>query len=196
MGDEPRLRAELGLPVDVVRTTTPLEDLVAALPAGSVWFAQACCSAGGAGESIYEGLLRPGTVAHTVVTAVAALGPTVAPAALRLLSRPAPVRAVVGHVEPTFSWTLQADGTGQLLGGTLVTGLTSNLHLGQPLGLVFDHYRRGIGQLYGQWAEQRVKLEKGDVSVLETLTRFRLTTVDRQSLVLLGDPTVALANLA
>ena len=77
-----------------------------------------------------------------------------------------------------------------------MTGLTSNLHHGQPLGLVFDHYRRGIGQLYGQWAEQRVKLEKGDVSVLETLTRFRLTTVDRQSLVLLGDPTVALANLA
>ena len=196
VGDQDALRTTLGLPVDVAHATTPLEDLVAAFPAGSVWFAQACCSAGGAGDSTYEGLLKPKTLAHTVVSEVAALGPTVAPGALRLLGRPNPVRAVLGHVEPTFSWTLRADGTGQLLGGTLVTALTSNLHHGQPVGYAFDHYRRGVGQLYSQWAGDRVRLEKGDASVLETLTRVRLTAVDRQSLVLLGDPTVTLTDLA
>ena len=195
LGAPDRLRAELGAPVDVAHATADVDALVTAMPAGAVWFAQACCSAGGAGQTTYEGLLRPGTAAHAVVSEVAALGPVVAPAALRLLGRPDPVRAVVGHVEPTFSWTLKADVTGQLLGGTLVTALTSNLHHGQPVGYAFDHYRRGVGQLYAEWATGRVRLEQGDTSGLEALTRVRLTAVDRQSLVLLGDPTVTLPPL-
>ena len=40
-----------------------------------------------------------------------------------------------------------------------------------------------------------VLLEKGDTSLLELMTRLRLTAVDRQSLVLLGDPTVTLPPL-
>lgn len=196
IGDHDLLAASLGLPVDVGHQVTGLDDLATAMPAGCVWFAQACCSAGGAGRTHYEGLLKPGTSAHTVVTEVAGLGPTVSPAALALLGRAEPVRAVLGHVEPTFNWTLRSDDTGQSLGGTLVVALSSNLHHGQPLGYAFAQYRAGVGQLYAQWAARRDLLEKGDTSLLELMTRLRLTAVDRQSLVLLGDPTVTLPPLA
>ncbi|MBS9375356.1 hypothetical protein [Rhodococcus sp. B50] len=188
------LRATLGTPVDTAHTATPVDDLAAAMPSGAVWFAQACCSAGGAGSSSYDGLLGDGSAA-AVVRTVAGLGPVVAPAALRLLSRDDPVRAVIGHVEPTFDWTLRADDTGQLLGGTIVQALSSNIHHGQPLGYAFGDYRAGVGQLHTDWAQKREQLAKGDMSVLPLLTRLRLTAVDRQSMVLLGDPTVTLPPL-
>lgn len=191
LDDPAEMRALLGLPVDADHLTTPLEELSAAMPGGSVWYAQACCSAGGDGQSHYTGLLQPGTSAYTTVTAVAALGNTVAPAALRLLSRPNPVRAVFGHVEPTFDWTLRVAETGQGLSGRIVTALSSQLYAGRPLGLVFGEYRADVGELHRQWADLYVRLAEGDADVRESMTRLRLTALDRQSLVLLGDPTVS-----
>jgi hypothetical protein len=190
LDDAAAMRATLGLPVDANHVTMALPDLTAAMPGGAIWFAQACCSAGGDTPSHYDGLLRPGTTAHAVVTAVAELGATVAPAALTLLGRANPVRAVLGHVEPTFDWTLRVAESGQGLGHTIVAGLSTNL-LGarQPLGYSLADYRTEVGELHNQWAEQHGQLAAGDTSVRETLTRLRLTAIDRQSLVLLGDPT-------
>lgn len=130
-----------------------------------------------------------------VVSAVAALGCSVALAALRLLGRKHPVRAVYGHVEPTFNWTLRIDATGQGLGHDIVTALSSNLYHQQPLGLAFADYRAGVGELHTQWADLHEMLNNGDTSVRETLTRLRLTALDRESLVLLGDPTVTMPTL-
>ncbi len=193
-GDADALRAGLGLPVDVGNVALELGALVDAMPSGAVWYAQACCSAGGDAQTNYAGLLAPGDVLDAV-EAVATLGATVAPAAVELLGRPKPVRAVVGHVEPTFDWTLRVAETGQGLGGHLVEALSTNLFRGQPIGYAFEAYRSGVGELHSQWAGLYDQLAKGSTGVREELTRLRLTAVDRQSLVLLGDPTATLPPL-
>ena len=41
------LRGSLGLPVDVTHTAVDLDSLVDAVPGGSIWYSQACRSAGG-----------------------------------------------------------------------------------------------------------------------------------------------------
>lgn len=192
-GDGDTLATSLGLPVDRVHEHVDLDALDTAMPSGTIWYAQACCSAGGDSASHYEGLLAPGTVALESVQAVAALGMTVAPAATRLLGRANPVRAVLGHVEPTFDWTLRVAETGQGLGGYLARALSTNLYLGRdPIGYALRDYRAGVGELHSQWASLYDELNKGRTEVRDTLTRLRLTAIDRQSLVLLGDPTVTL----
>jgi hypothetical protein len=185
------LRAGLGTPLDCTGTPVDLAALTASVPGGAVWYSQACCSAGSDAVTNYAGLIASGPVLDTL-TAVAALGATVAPACLALLGRDRPVRAVFGHVEPTFDWTLRVAETGQALGGDLVAGMSTNLFAGQPLGYVLDAYRAGVGVLQSQWAELRAQLDNGDTSVRDRLTRLRLSAIDRQSLVLLGDPTVTL----
>lgn len=192
-GEGDTLRRSLGLPVDTEHDTVDLDALDAAMPGGTIWYAQACCSAGSDATSHYEGLLAPGTVALDAVQAVAALGATVAPAALRLLSRGDPVRAVLGHVEPTFDWTLRVTESQQGLGGHIVAAVSRNLFVaGDPIGYALREYRAGVGELHTQWASLLTELDDGTTQVRPALTRLRLSALDRQSLVLLGDPTVTL----
>jgi len=195
--DRDAMGRTLGLPVDVRHDPVDLDALDAAMPPACIWYAQACCSAGSEAPTKYGGLLGAGTPALTIVSAVAGLGSTVAPAAVRLLGREHPVRAVLGHVEPTFDWTLRVAETGQGLGGTLVTALATNLlGAGQPVGLAFSEYRLGVGDLHAEWLAAFDALNGGALSQRSRLTRLRLSAFDRQSLVLLGDPTVALPPLA
>lgn len=198
-GTDAVLREGLGLPIDLSHTPVARDDLVAAIPGGAVWYSQACCSAGsfatGEGKSLFAGLLKAGAVSD-ILANVAALGSTVAPAVLDLLSRPAPIRGFFGHVEPTFDWTLRDDFTGQGLGGHIVAGMSTNLFAGQPLGYALDDYRAGVGVLHTDWQGLFDRLNAGDTSVREALTRTRVTALDRQSLVLLGDPTATLPDLA
>jgi len=195
-GDRDAMAKTLGLPVDVQHAPVDLDALDAAMPAGCVWYAQACCSAGSEAPTKYGGLLGAGTPALSVVSAVADLGSTVSPAAVRLLGREHPVRAVLGHVEPTFDWTLRVPETGQGLGGALVAALSTNLLGGrQPVGHAFTDYRLGVGDLHAEWMTAFDELNDGDTTQRPRLTRLRLTAFDRQSLVLLGDPTVRLPAL-
>jgi hypothetical protein len=197
-GEGASLRGTLGLPVDIAHEPMALDALDQAMPPGAIWYAQACCSAGGDGISNYEGLLAEGSVAHATVHHVAGLGPMVAPAATKLLGRPDPVRAVLGHVEPTFDWTLRVAETGQGLGAHIVSALSDNL-IGnrQPVGFAFADYRAEVGELHTQWVTTHKHfLKAADLTerdlLRDVLTRLRLTAIDRQSLVLLGDPTVTL----
>jgi hypothetical protein len=186
------LAAGLGLPVDDARETIDLMALDGAMPPGAIWHSQACCSAGAEGPSKYGGLLDTGTTALAVVSAVADLGSRVAPAVLRMLGRERPVRAVIGHVEPTFDLTLRVAETQQGLGGDIVDALSKNLFSGQPLGLAFTEYRLNVGELYTQYVTTLDQRNRGDLSVRPRLTRLRLSALDRQSMVILGDPTVTL----
>jgi hypothetical protein len=190
------LAATLGLPVDRAHSVVALDDLDAAVPPGAIWHAQACCSAGSEGPSKYVGLLGEGTTALGVVTSVAELGSQVAPAVLRLLGRAQPVRAIIGHVEPTFDWTLRVAETRQGLGAEIVAALSTNLYAGQPIGHAFTEYRSGVGQLHTEWVAALAARSAGDASQRPRLTRLRLSALDRQSMVLLGDPTVTLPALA
>jgi hypothetical protein len=188
-----QLSKTLGLPIDNTHKAIPVADLVKSMPGGTVWFAQACCSAGSSAESRFSDLLAAGTTARSVVDAVASLGSTVAPAPMALLARNNPLRAVFGHVEPTFDWTLRDPETGQRFSGDLVGAFSSNLHYGQPMGLILSEYRAAIGVLTSRWVRLSVQMNRDhDSSVLGAMTRLRLTAWDRQSLVLLGDPTVRL----
>jgi hypothetical protein len=195
VADHAILRAALGTPID--RSGIPVEvaALTAAIPAGAIWYSQACCSAGSDAPTNYGGLVAPGAVLDALGN-LAGLGPTVAPACLELLGRAHPARAVFGHVEPTFDWTLQVGETKQGLGAELVTGMSTRLFKGQPLGHVLKEYRTQIGVLNTQWATLRSLLENGNVTVRDALTRLRLAAIDRQSLVLLGDPTVTMPTAA
>ena len=66
-----------------------------------------------------------------------------------------PIRAVYGHVEPTFNWTLRVLETGQGLGHHIVAALSSNLYHQQPVGLTFADYRAGVGELHDPWPNSR-----------------------------------------
>lgn len=187
------LAAALGQPVDEADTPVALTDLEAAMPPGAIWYSQACCSAGSASPSSYVGLLPADSAAWRVTAAVAALGPTVAPAPLRMLGRTNPIRGFLGHVEPTFDWTLRVSCTGQGLGHHIVSALSDNLFGGaQPLGYAFSDYRADVGVLHTQWADAVQEVADGDVTKRPEATRLRVAALDRQSLVLLGDPTVTL----
>ena len=82
------------------------------------------------------------------------------------------------------------------LGGDLVAALSTNLYAGQPIGHAFSDYRAGVGELHTQWTTAYDQRAAGDATVRPRLTRLRLTAFDRQSLVLLGDPTVTLPSIA
>lgn len=191
--DERELVLHLGLPVAQNHAPVRIDTLLEHLPGGSIWFAQACCSAGSSDRSNYSGLLKANTTARLIVDAVAGLASSVAPAPLALLQRTPPVRAVFGHVEPTFDWTLRDPATKAKFGHSIVDALAGELHSGQPLGLVLENYYDGVGTLVNEWARASDRFgETHDRSILITMTRLRLTAWDRQSLVLLGDPTVTI----
>lgn len=191
--DERDLVRTLGLPVGSDHSAVDVDALTECVPGGAIWFAQACCSAGSSSESSYTALLQEDTMARLIVDAVAALTSSVAPAPLALLSRERPVRAVFGHVEPTFDWTLRDPETNQRFGHDIVAALTSRLHSGTPMGLILESYYSGVGSLVSEWATRADAFEEShDRALLADMTCLRLTAWDRQSLVLLGDPTVSI----
>jgi len=196
IGKAEEMRASLGLPVDNDRNTLSIETLLAAWqPAGAVWYAQACCSAGSNDGTSYDGLLEAGALADQVTRAVGELGAAVAPLPTALLGAEKPLRAFVGHVEPTFDWTLVQQDTGQWLTAGLTEAWYPILYRRKPLGLALDEHYRGVGELYG-----KLKNALDDVALMKAgardrATYYRLTATDRQSLVILGDPTVMVPPL-
>lgn len=164
-------------------------------PGGAIWYAHACCSAGTNCLSSFDDLLTPGTIAHDIVSAVAKLRSQVAPLPKALLGAEKPLRAFVGHVEPTFDWTLRDGLNCQALANGIIQGLYNQLYQPWPIGLAFDDYHRGVGNLYSDWVKTIDKINDGDLSLKELALRTRLTACDRESLVILGDPTATLEPL-
>jgi hypothetical protein len=194
VGHPDKMRRQLGVPVDDGHHVLDVDALLGAWePDGAIWYAHACCSAGGDTGTIYEGLLHPGSSAGQIVHAVAELGAQVAPLPERLLGAPKPLRAFVGHVEPTFDWTLRHPQSQQQLTDSIVRGLYKGFYQPEPetVGMAFAACHKAAGDLFGQWVQL---LEQSPLSSPETrpkALRLQLTALDRQSLVILGDPTVA-----
>jgi hypothetical protein len=190
------LASSLGVLVDRQEHFVDTAALADWSPNGAVWYAHACCSAGCDHGTSYDGLLSVGSQAHSVVQAVAALPAQVAPLPKALLGRPNPLRAFIGHVEPTFDWTLRDELNRQPLTTGIQQALYNRLYQPWPVGLAFDPYHRGVGELYTQWVKLKDRVKtKGDTTVLPDATRVRLTAIDRESLVILGDPTATLPPL-
>ena len=74
-----------------------------------------------------------------MLLAVAGLGAQVAPLPRALLGAKRPLRAFVGHVEPTFDWTIRNPESKQALTDTIIQALYNHLYQEErePLGFAF-----------------------------------------------------------
>lgn len=196
LGDAAAMRATLGSPVDADHTPLDIDALLDAwAPAGAVWYSQACCSAGSNDGTSYTGLLQADSTAFKIVDAVAKLGAAVAPLPTRLLGADKPLRAFVGHVEPTFDWTLIERVNGQPLTMPLVNAMYPNLFCREPIGRALESHYLGVGELYARFAAARDDVDVLKPGARDRATYTKLTAIDRQSLVILGDPTATIPLL-
>lgn len=190
-------RESIGLPVD--QNGNPL-DLAALFaddwsPNGGIWYCHGCCTAGGDDMSVYSGLVSPASSIDEVLTAVTEFskkaGACVAPLPRRLLGAERPARAFIGHVEPTFDWTLRNQDTGQYLTDWLRFAMYDRLFGGRTVGLALRHWYSRIGPLGQQFSMARQAYSTGE-DVADRLLYYQLAQRDVQSIVILGDPTVRL----
>jgi hypothetical protein len=194
--DVAQMRSTLGRLVDVgEELLDPAALLDGWNPDGVVWYALACCSAGGSGQNQFNGLLAPQSRAATVVEAVASLGPTTAELPRSLLGAPRPARAFIGHVEPTFDWTLRRADTGLVTTNTLVEAFYDELFQvpPPPVGFALRNYFGQASALRALWAGGVQDARRESARSASLLAA--LAGIDRQCTVLLGDPAVTPAAL-
>jgi hypothetical protein len=195
LGNRNTMRDQLGFLVDQGFTTLKPDDLKGIWePDGAIWYAHACCSAGSDSKTLFKGLVNVGSEIHQVLEGVAGLGAVVAPFPRVLLGLKKPLRAFVGHVEPTFDWTLRQPPTGQTLTDTIQRALYDELFRPAPLGHALRETYGRLASLYAAYdANQRLFNEGGNTrgAMLYNLLAAR----DIQSLVILGDPTAMLPPL-
>lgn len=161
-------------------------------PDGAIWYAHACCGAGSDGTEQYNGLVQTDGAVDRVLKAVAALGSQVAPMPRALLGASKPLRAFVGHVDPTFDWTIQNNETRQILTKVLVQSFYKRLYFGQPIGMALEPCRRSSSALLNTYDLAKQAYNNGADTEGDALA-CRLMALDWRSLVLLGDPTVTLS---
>jgi len=192
------MAGQLGFPVDTTgQLLQPNALLQQWQPDGAIWYAHACCSAGSDSQTNYEGLLEKDSLIQNTLRSVAGLGPLIAPLPQGLLGAEKPLRAFIGQVEPTFNWTIQQPDTGQLLTETIQKALYDSMYRQQPepVGMAFQAHYRHVGQLFAQWVSARRKVVQNIPDAAEAALRAHLTAIDRQSMVILGDPTACISPL-
>jgi hypothetical protein len=195
LGDAAAMGRDLGLPVDRNHDVLGTAELLQQWnPDGAIWYAHACCSAGSDAATIFKGLVEPGSGVDRILEGVAALGARVAPLPTALLGASRPLRAFIGHVEPTFNYTLRNQETGQRLTSTIVSALHDHLYrkVPEPVGMAFEGCYRYANEMFAQFSEAAQKVDDGDDAQRSVALRCQLVGRDRQSMVILGDPTVAL----
>ncbi|MGA5304788.1 hypothetical protein ACPCHT_33105 [Nucisporomicrobium flavum] len=194
--DPERLRRTLGRLVDVGHDLLEPDRLLSQWsPDGVVWYALACCSAGGSGRHQFDGLLQEGTRAARAVERVVALGPVTAELPRALLGAARPARAFIGHVEPAFDWTLRRADTGLVTTSSLITALYDEFFQARPtpVGYAFRQYYLQSAALRSRWSTARQLT--GEAGAPSTALLCTLAGIDRQCTVILGDPAVAPAAL-
>jgi hypothetical protein len=196
--DPDKMRKQLGFPVDRLGASVTPEGLLDAWqPDGAIWYAHACCSAGSDAGTSYSGLVKAGSSVERTLEAVGSLGASVAPLPKALLGARRPARAFIGQVEPTFNFTLRNPENQQLLTSSLQRALYNHMFRIQPepVGMALADCYRHVGELFAQW-QQLVRNVGGAVAgARDAALRTQLMAIDRQSMVILGDPTVALPAL-
>lgn len=185
----------LGVPVDQEFRALDVASLCNAWsPAGAVWYCHACCSAGSETPSAFAPLFPDSSDIGRVLRAVADLKSQVAPLPTALLGAKRPLRAFIGHVEPTFDWTLRNPSTGQPLTDGIVSALYPNLFQVKPrtsVGHAFRDWYLKLASLYAMWGNARDLYNVGARNTAE-LMLYQLAARDVQSTVILGDPAALL----
>lgn len=105
-----------------------------------------------------------------------------------------PARAFVGHVEPTFDWTISERRTGQPLTATIRSALYDGLYQPWPVGHALRGFYRHVGELFGARDRAYEEFNEG-ADTLDVALASRLAALDRRSLVIIGDPTVRIPSL-
>ena len=193
LDDSAAMAAQLGLPVDSAHA--PLDPAVLTSvwsPHGAIWYAHACCSAGCDAASSFAGAASADSALGRTLTALTQLGARSAPLPKHLLGGPRPARAFIGHVEPTFDWTLRDPRNGQTTTAHIVQALYDRLHLASrpPIGHALETYHKGIGGLWRDYVDAGEELDAHVAGADERVRRAKLVACDREAMVLLGDPTV------
>jgi hypothetical protein len=193
------LKLQLGAPVDVQHAVLGMEQLAAWQPGGAIWYAHACCAAGADGVSRYKGLLpQDGAIGSLLNQIADAAGDTVAPLPRALLGAEKPLRAFVGHVEPTFDWTLRDPTNKQVVTHVLCSALYKKLYqeyARNPIGWALQQVYQEAGNFYGAWQNALRDIDKNIAGSRDWALYRQLVAMDRQTLVILGDPTVALPKV-
>lgn len=198
--DKTAMLRDLGLPVDAAGKPLAARDLLEQWrPAGSIWYAHACCSAGGDRESSFSDLVDRESIAGKVLAGVASLGAQIAPLPTQMLGHEAPLRAFIGHVEPTFDWTLQQPATGQFLTANIIEALYGQMYVRKgdverPVGFAFREWYGRTNGLRSQYDKAYRAFNSG-AEVEGMLLALQLAARDVESTVILGDPTVAMPGL-
>lgn len=201
LDDRAAMGRQLGLPVDAAgQTLTPEALLAKWQPAGAIWYAHACCSAGGDRQSSFVDLVDRDSTAGKVLAGVASLGAQVAPLPTALLGAERPLRAFIGHVEPTFDWTLQQPATGQFLTASIIGALYGRMYVRKggvegPIGYAFREWYGRTNGLRSQYDKAHRRFNSGEAAE-GMLLALQLAARDVESTVILGDPTVAMPGLA
>ncbi|MYR07384.1 hypothetical protein GTV32_14180 [Gordonia sp. SID5947] len=198
LDDLDAMRENLGIPVDQDhQVISPTALLKVWQPDGAIWFAQACCSAGSDSPTSYARLFEPGTLLEQTLTGIAKVGAMTAPLARALLGAPKPLRAFIGHVEPTFNWTLSFPLNREVLTDDLKSSIYGGLGLGKPVGLAMSGYYPAIATKLQQYLRAKedydAQVGPAEKKPLDMLVYSRVTAHDRASTVILGDPTAALS---
>jgi hypothetical protein len=192
--DSAAMASNLGLLFGEDRTFAQPEDVLARWkPDGAIWYAHACCSAGCRGDTIFDDLVDGDSSVGKLLRDVAKLGSLTAPLPKALLGAKRPLRAFVGHVEPTFDWSIRQPDTRQGLAAGITTALWDSLFLKEscPIGHAFRKFYEPIGALATQRVSLTDDLNKGG-EVTAQLLQVQLRSRDIASTVILGDPTVQL----
>jgi hypothetical protein len=199
LNDKETLKSQLGAPVDAQHAVLGTQQLDGWQPSGAIGYAHACCSAGSDDESRYKGLLpENGAIGSMLNQIAAAAGATIAPLPRTLLGAEKPLRAFVGHVEPTFDWTLRDPANKQVLTHVLCAALYDKLYEDykrNPIGWALQKVYKEAGQFYGAWQSAVRDIDKNVAGMRDFALYRQLVAMDRQTLVILGDPTVALSPM-
>jgi hypothetical protein len=204
LSDPALMKSKLGLLIDQDEHSLDPDALLTAWePDGAIWYAHACCSAGSNSTTLYGCLgqtnspiclVKPGSSIDQVLKGVAGLGALTAPLPRALLGAKKPLRAFIGHVEPTFDWTIRQPDTGQFLTASIRQALYTKIYNEQPVGLAFQEWYKSLGALYLEYEQALDAFNRGDQTVPSILF-CQLAARDRQSMVILGDPTATLPRL-
>jgi len=194
------MQERLGMLVDQTGADVDSASLLAGWqPDGAVWYAHACCSAGCSAQTQFDEqfgeLIPPGSDVDRVLKGVAGLGSLTAPLPKALLGAKRPLRAFIGHVEPTFDLSLRDIGTGQHLTGILRTALYKEIYTHTPVGMAFASWLTSGGAFSSPYNKALDALNQNLPDARKLLLAYQLLNRDRSNTVILGDPTVALPKL-
>ena len=195
VSDAAAMRAQLGMLVDRdFACLDPGELLRRWSPNGAIWYAHACCSAGSDDVTAFAELVGDDTALGRSLTAIAALGAQISPLPTALLGAEQPLRAFVGHVEPTFDWTLQDPNSGQEFGDDLRRALYDELFDGSPVGWALRRHWARMGSALASYDIKKSRFNRGE-NAAEGMLHDLLVARDVMTTVVLGDPTVAVAEM-